>query len=445
MNLRPLTLKSAILLSIGLLLVPASSVAFASPLASLSIRASNVTVREGDLDAFTVIALDMTGKRLSAVPLQPQMDGVNWCGPFTTNKYGVCRFVLPMPETGRHAITVTAGKVVTETISVQVTARHFDIITDPRHLIGMDLETWFGPGYAQWGHQEATPVLGAYSSLDERVLRQQTLWMNDLGINFVQLDWSNNLGGKWPTPPAVEMQKSTDLLCKLYVKMKQHPKIVLLVGPDNGKWGTPDFDRQVNDIYERYISNPKFRGLFLTYLGKPLLDVYMGGPTTQAPPKWTSKRFTIRFVNAWLETVKNVADGYWSWYDRIPQLTLYKGRPEAMTAVFGYPGNIADPSTGNYESADADGKDYGVTFRNQWRKVIEAKPQFVFINQWNEFEPPDQWSQNMSNDIEPTLHRGFGSQGSGGWGFEYYLMCKAAIAKYQQKLGNLTIRRRFNH
>jgi hypothetical protein len=116
-----------------------------------------------------------------------------------------------------------------------------------------------------------------------------------------------------------------------------------------------------------------------------------------------------------------------------------------MTAVFGYPGNIADPSTGNYESADADGKDYGVTFRNQWRKVIKAKPRFVFINQWNEFEPPDQWSQNMSNDIEPTLHRGFGSQGSGGWGFEYYLMCKAAIAKYQQKLGNLTIRRRFSH
>ncbi len=434
---------------IWLVLFQAATLFFAPSCAAdgltLSIRASNRTLAEGQIAAFTVIASHPDGKQIANVPLQPELDGKPWCGPFQTNQYGVCRFVLPMPLVGRHSVNVTSGTTASPSVYLQVTAIRYPVITDPKHLIGMDLETWFGPGYAQWGHQEATPVLGEYSSLDVRVLRQQTLWMNQLGINFVQLDWSNNLGGTWPDAPAREMRDSTNLLCKLYLTMKQHPLIVLLVGPDHGKFGTTQFMKQLNYIYDHYIKNPRYRKLFLDYLGKPLLDVYMGGPTRQSLPKWSSKRFTIRYVNAWLEKMDNVRDGYWSWYDRDPQVTVFRGEPEAMTAVFGYPGYISNPATGNYESPDADGKDYGVTFRNQWQKVMKVKPRFVFVNQWNEFEPPDQWSQNMSNDIEPTLHRGFGNNGHGGWGFEYFLRCREAIRKYQKALGNLVITRKFTH
>ncbi len=412
---------------------------------AISLRASNTTVPEGDIVAFTAIATDASNKRVPGVQLQSLMDGKPWCGPYTTNDFGVVRFVLPMPETGAHSIRVAAGDLNSPSIEIQVTPRHFHIITDPNHLVGMDWETWFGPGYAQWGHQEATPILGEYSSLDPRVLRQQTLWMNDLGINFVQLDWSNNLNGPWPTPVAKEMRDATNLVCDLYLTMPQHPKIVLLVGPDHGQWGTSNFMKEVDYIWSHYMENPRYRKLFITYLGKPLLDVYMGGPTTNPPPKWSDPRFTIRYVNAWLETVHGAKYGYWSWYDRVPQVTRYQGKPEAMTAVFGYPGNISDPASGNYESPDADGHDYGVTFRNQWRRIMAAKPRFAFICQWNEFEPPDEWSQNMSNDMEPTLHRGFGNRGDGGWGFEYYWLCRHEIRKYQEALGNIKVTRRFAH
>ncbi len=413
--------------------------------AQISISASNHTVNEGDIVAFTVIGIDASGKRIPGLKIQPELDAKPWCGPFEANAQGVSRFVLPMPYSGEHSITVQSQGVISRQVDIKVTPRHFNIITDPNHLVGMDYETWFGPGYAQWGHQEATPILGEYSSLDPRVLRQQTLWMDDLGVNFVELDWSNNLDGTWPSGTAKEMVDSTNLLCRTYLKMKQHPLIVLLVGPDGGKWGTPNFMSEVNYIYHHYMQDPAFRKLFITYLGKPLLDVYMGGPTARKPPHWTDPRFTIRYVNAWLETVQTVKYGYWSWYDRDPQVTMFHGKPEAMTAVFGYPGNISDPATGNYESPDAGGKDYGVTFMNQWRKVMKAKPHFVFINQWNEFEPPDQWTQNMSNDIEPTLHRGFGIRGNGGWGFEYYRICKDAIRKYQEALGNLRVVRKYAH
>ncbi len=412
---------------------------------AISLRASNTTVPEGDIVAYTAIATDSAGKRVPHVTLQSYLDGKEWCGPYVTNDFGVARFVLPMPETGAHEVKVIAGSLSSISVPIQVSPRTFNIINDPNHQIGMDLETWFGPGYAQWGHQEATPILGQYTSLDVRVLRQQTLWMNDLGMNFVQLDWSNNLNGPWPTPVAQEMRDSTNMLCDLYLKMKQHPKIVLLVGPDGGKWGTPNFMKEVDYIYSHYMQNPEYRKLFITYLGKPLLDVYMGGPTFSKPPTWKDPRFTIRYVNAWLETVHGAKYGYWSWYDRDPQVTYYKGKPEAMTAVFGYPGNIPDPASGNYESPDADGHDYGVTFRNQWSKVEQTKPRFVFICQWNEFEPPDQWDQNMSNDIEPTLHRGFGNRGDGGWGFEYYWLCKQAVFNYQMALGNIRVTRKFNN
>ncbi len=412
--------------------------------ASIALTAVNTTAQEGGLAAFLAVTQDQAGKRLSDVTLQPLMDGRPWCAPVTTNAYGLVRFVLPMPLTGMHSIQMQAGKLVSAPAAIQVKPRVFHIITDPNHLVGMDLETWFGPGYAKWGHQEATPLLGEYSSLDTRVLRQQTLWMNQLGINFVQLDWSNNLNGPWATPVAREMRDSTNLLCNLYLTMKQHPAIVLLVGPDNNRWGTPNFMKEINYIYKHYLQNPRYRKLFLTYLGKPLLDVYMGGPTTRKPPSWTDSRFTIRYVNAWLESTHVAKYGYWSWYDRVPQPTYFHGRVEALTTVFGYPGNISDPATGNYETTDAGGKDYGVTFRMQWRKALRYKPHFLFICQWNEFEPPDQWSQNMSNDIEPTLHRGFGRRGTGGWGFEYFDLCRRQIRRYQQALGNLREIRRFD-
>ena len=229
----------------------------------ISISASNRSVSEGSIVAFTVIAIDASGKRIPGLKIQPELDAKPWCGPFEANAQGVSRFVLPMPYSGEHSITVQSQGVISRQVDIKVTPRHFNIITDPNHLVGMDYETWFGPGYAQWGHQEATPILGEYSSLDPRVLRQQTLWMDDLGINFVELDWSNNLDGNWPSGTANEMVDSTNLLCRTYLKMKQHPLIVLLVGPDGGKWGTPNFMSEVNYIYHHYIQDPAFRKLFI--------------------------------------------------------------------------------------------------------------------------------------------------------------------------------------
>src|SRR6202000_2447247 len=90
-----------------------------------------------------------------------------------------------------------------------------------------------------WGKEEATPILGRYSSLDSRVMRQHTLWFNDMGINTVDLDWTNNLTEAFPGKIAKECIAGTDLLYEVYAALPQHPKVMFMVGPEHNLWTGP--------------------------------------------------------------------------------------------------------------------------------------------------------------------------------------------------------------
>ena len=73
-------------------------------------------------------------------------------------------------------------------------------------LFGIGYETWFLPSVPAggWGTAEPRPVLGHYSSLDTKVIRQHAHWIHDAGIGFILIDWSNNLlGGNWTNGVAV--------------------------------------------------------------------------------------------------------------------------------------------------------------------------------------------------------------------------------------------------
>jgi hypothetical protein len=93
-------------------------------------------------------------------------------------------------------------------------------------------------------------------------------------------------------------------------------------------------------LYQHYIQNPKYRGMFVTYLGKPLMLYYLNGPRTGSPPKLQDDRFTIRYVGAWLQTTHQEESGVWSWYDQSPVPTFYQGKAEALTVTNGYPSPI---------------------------------------------------------------------------------------------------------
>ena len=377
---------------------------------------------------------------VSGLKVRAMVNGQPWCASEMTLPSGVAHLLLPLPEVGANVITVRGGSVTSAPVTVQVERRRFKIITDPKHLIGMDYETWFGPGYAQWGYEEAIPILGHYSSLDPRVLRQQTLWFNQMGINFVELDWTNNLVRPFPGAAARECIAAENALFHLYARMRQHPKIVIMVGPEHNLWVNnhstpytgPWFEKQLNYLYAHYINNPKYRNMYLHYHGKPLLMCYLNGPRFARPPVIHDPRFTIRFMGAWLQYTKEQRYGVWSWYDQKATPTFYHGKAEALTVTDGYPGIHSPGGLNNWLSPDAGGKNYGETYRTQWRVADKYLPHFLFLCQWNEFEPPDQYNANLSNDMEPTLMTEPGSHRPSGWGFFYNNLTRREIRRYHR-------------
>lgn len=407
---------------------------------SVVVYVNRTAVLEGQSVVVTAVAKTAQGAPISGLKLRVLLNGKPWCASETTLPSGVAHFLVPLPDVGTNSISARAQTVTSASVVVQVNCRHFKIITDQRHLIGMEYETWFGPGYARWGKEEAVPILGRYSSLDPRVLRQHTLWFNQMGINFVELDWTNNLAYPFPDSASQECIAATQALFSLYSHMQQHPKIVFLLGPEHNYWLNrttpyvgPWFRKEVNYVYKHFIINAKYRRIYLHYRRKPLLLLYLNGPQTSRPPDVNDSRFTIRYVGAWLQWTKEERFGVWSWYDQEPTPTYYQGRIEALTIAAGYPG-IHPPGKGlnNWLSPEAGGKNYGETYREQWRAADHYLPRFLFLCQWNEFEPPDQYNVDLSNDTEPTLMTEQGSGRPSGWGFFYANLTRKEIKRYHQ-------------
>jgi hypothetical protein len=408
----------------------------------IQIAVNRVKIGEGANVVLNVIAQDRHNQPAAHLALHAQVNGKDWGAEYLTLPSGVAHMLLPLPEQGKNRIVVTDGVHVSNAVEVQVEPRHFNIVEDPNHLVILEYETWFGPGYAAWGHEEATPILGHYSSLDPRVLRQQALWFNQLGINVVETDWTNNLAEPFPGRHAKQCIQATDELFRVYASMKQHPKILFLMGPENERWynnrdvyNGPQYNQQLNYVYDHYINNPQYRDMYLTYEGKPLLLLYLNGPRKGVPPDIHDARFTIRYVGAWLQSTHQEKYGVWSWYDQEPTPIYHNGTVEALTVTSGYPAEHRTATDlDNWLPLEAGGKNYGETYLSQWSAALQYRPHFLFINQWNEFVPPDQYNANMSNDLEPTLMTEKDDPRASGWGFYYFNLTSEMIGEYHRVL-----------
>ncbi len=288
------------------------------------------------------------------------------------------------------------------------------------------------PGVS-WARREATPVLGTYESASPTVIKQHASWIAGAGVDFLLIDWSNNFTGKnWTNGVALGIMSATYALAQTYRTLSQKPRFALLVGLDNAQAGTSLFMEQVDLIWNMFIQAPEFRSLYQTFLGKPLLGVYTG-PRSSPPPAWNDSRFTVRWVNGFNETTHGNKLGYWSWIDRVPQVTYraevgpHGAKPvaEAVTVAAGWPGFGPQSQNGwGLEGA----RNHGQTYLNQWSTAFQARPEVVLLCQWNEFIQPDQYSVEESNDMEPTALDGYGYHGNGGWGI-YYVDLTATMVR----------------
>ncbi|MGC8669364.1 MAG: hypothetical protein ACP5VE_14755 [Chthonomonadales bacterium] len=364
-----------------------------------------------------------------------------WPGIAPANDFPVG---LPMPR----------DAVCSNPVIVRVLPRRIVHHTDPNHLVGMEWEPWFTPLNVRWDTAEAVPVLGNYSSYDRRVIRQHALWMIEAGVDFLLVDWTNNLWGKqhWSErgPYVDELIRGTTAMLDEYALMKRQgipvPKVTLLLGLDNGpQTTTTALNEEMQWVYDHYVANPKYRGLWLYYEGKPLIIPFNGGgPAVRSgqPPVDTSL-FTVRWMSSQLQINHLDQQGYWSWMDGVihPIPTWYKGSCEALTVTVAFFGE------GGWTYPQARGRRGGSTYVEEFRTALQTRPRFLILCQWNEFagQPKgegygpkkdqyvDCYTPELSNDIEPTVPGLPAYRGDGGWGYTYLNLTRALVDLYHQR------------
>jgi hypothetical protein len=439
--------------------------------------------------------------------LLPFVNGRRWGSHERPAADGSARFLLPLPNPGPARIQVIAvrsdtgswtglkdmnlllaGRPMPErglrsnALALEVTRRQFTRRPAGGTLFSMQWEPWFTPQAAFWTTSHAVPVMGFYESYDRDVTRQHILWFMDLGVDFIMADWSNHIWGKrhWDERPAgtETILHATQLALEVLASMRDEglpvPKFSLLTGLSNGP---PAARQALNEehewVYRHYVLNPRFRGLWQEYDGKPLimpLDTgamaHPGGTAEAAfripffkqtleldaaaldalrrsdSTPLDDRHFTIRWISSQNQATRHHELGYWSWMDGslAPVVTMKNGNPEAVTvtpALFAARGWTGEGACGRRD---------GQTYVESFRTALASRPRVVFLHQFQEFAGQqtgqgmgadhgiyvDSYSVELSDDLEPVSLTAPGYRGDrGGWGYRYLNLTQALMGVYR--------------
>ena len=274
-----------------------------------------------------------------------------------------------------------------------------------------------------WNESWGTPQLGQYDSRDRRIIRKHAQWLSDAGVDFVWLDWSNNVtydpdelwvGGKQDL-----IEDATEILFDEYWKMSKaglpHPKISIFIGVTGAPEAAGDgrLQKKADQVYEMYANNPKYKDMMQLHEGKPLLVVYVNTPSPwqDGVPAWNDDRFAVRWMTGYVseQTPLRTDDyvskyGYWSWEDRRgPTYPVWNGYPESMVITAAT--RVQEPA-GEYGYIPEKGRRDGETFRENWARAREVGVKFAMVVSWNEWTTGEQPSAEVSKDIEPSEEHG---------------------------------------
>ncbi len=288
-------------------------------------------------------------------------------------------------------------------------------------LVGVAYTTWRYPT-SNWGEGYTwdMPLVGKYASDNRDVIKQHAIWLADAGVDFIVIDWSNNVGYIPETmadarPDFKMIETATTAVFEVFATVENAPKICIMTGP--GHIGTGAFTdgsmyRKNNQIYNTYIADPKYNEMYFYYEGKPLLLCYAATPSfisdgVSIPYVDPEKRFTERWVTGFVgqqgtlydeETYRSYV--HWSWEERITQTYMVKdGIPECMTVVAAY---RPQGSPGDSGYIPAGERNNGATFRKQWQRVNDIGTKIALVVSFNEWTIGEQTSLEVSKDIEPS-------------------------------------------
>jgi hypothetical protein len=276
--------------------------------------------------------------------------------------------------------------------------------------VGVAYSTWHDR--LPWAKTWDVPELGPYLSNNSEVIARHADWLSDANVDFIYVDWSNNLDigvpGKPDQPRQRFIESATQTLFDVYSKLPRHPKIALMVGFPGEAADLRDgrLKRKADQVWTEFAANPIYENLYLHYLGHPLLLVYVGTPSPFGAglPPWSDLRFTVRYMTGFVSQQPDLLSavgvshyGYWSWEDRgAPTVAAYRGLAEAMTVVAAWRGDARN-------QIPPQGRRDGQTFVESWARARRIGPRFALAGTFNEWaNPNEEPSAEVSKDLEPS-------------------------------------------
>jgi hypothetical protein len=418
-------------------------------------RDSSVSSEGDDLYSDTWVATDALGRTM------PQIDSV---GPVKNDQ----RRVVGIFYITWHTQNLLKARSPYEADVTKV------LHNDPNARMQADNPEWKYGSY-HWGE----PEMGYFLSQDEWVIRKDMSMLSDAGVDVLVMDVTNAVR-YWD-----EWEVTFSVMEKMRAEGNRTPQFLFWCynGP---------VVKVVQDIYERIYKENKYSDLWFYWDGKPLLlynarpqlDANGSGYETEDYSDDVKNFFTLR--NMWwgyyewggeryIGTEDNWSFGYSMADDRIINMTpeelasKHEGKveecavtpaqhPVTMTSLpmgvgkswsrangepkldeYDMPGPTYVPWLGKtVENPEG----YGIYFQERWEDALAADPQFLYLNDWNEWtagkynqnptakwlgrDNPfifvDQYNAEFNRTIQPM---------KGGYTDNYYMQMAQNIRRYK--------------
>lgn len=309
-------------------------------------------------------------------------------------------FYITWHDEGKYHLTAPYAGDVSKVLQADSTARR-----------NGGSKAWKEASY-HWGE----PELGYFLSRDEYVIRKDMSMLADAGVDVIILDVTN----------AVLYWEEWKVLFATMEKMRSEGNRV----PKFCFWAfNGDVVSVVTQLYERVYKEERYKDLWFYWDGRPLL-LYNANPSVDANGAGYKRAAYPSYIYQFF-TLRNMWWGYYEWagkpyvgkedhwcfgYElgdrRVSSLqpsqlaSMHEGRAEEMAvtpaqhpiSIVGksWTRSMGEPSLDHYDLPDsafvpwlgrrvAHPERYGLYFQERWNEALAVDPDFIYLNDWNEW------------------------------------------------------------